>query len=62
MKRISVPVSSELSREYNAKIPHGLRAALVRSLVRIAMTKPLKDLMAMAAQENSPEKFDIVER
>ena len=62
MKRFSVPVDNELYHEFDVKVPHGIKATLIRGLIRIAMSAPSQVMWDIAANEKSSERFEIKEK
>lgn len=59
MKRISVPVSDRLYLEYDQKVPHGIKAAVARALIRIALRASSDTMYKLAINEEAPEKFEL---
>lgn len=59
MKRFSVPADNELYHEFDTMIPHGVKAALIRGLIRIALQTPAEVMWKISTNENKPELFEI---
>jgi hypothetical protein len=62
VKRLSIPVDNQLFHDFDTKVPHGIKAALIRSLVRVALDAPPKIMLTIAANEHKPELFEVKER
>ena len=56
MRRLSVPMDSDVLEEFNKRIPWGLRHHLVRSLITMALRQ--KNVLELAVSEG--EGYDIV--
>lgn len=59
MKRFSTPVDNELYHEFETKVPHGIRATLIRGLVRIALMADADTMWQISSNENKPELFEL---
>jgi hypothetical protein len=59
MRRISIPVDNVLYKDYDQKIPHGIRASMLRVLVKIVLNSPAETMWSLAANEEKPELFEI---
>ena len=59
MRRLSAPVDDTLFKEFDKKVPHGIKATLIRGLVRIALSSTPQTMWDIAANENEPELFEI---
>jgi hypothetical protein len=62
MRRFSIPVDEKLFKEYDEKVIHGIKATLIRGLIRIALESDEHIRWAIAQNEGKPGKFEIREK
>lgn len=62
MPRFSVPTNDELFDEFNKKVPHGIKATFIRSLIRIGLKTSATTMYNIANNENNPDRFEIKEK
>ncbi len=63
MKKLSAPTDNELYADFVRVVPYGVRATLIRALVRIALLPENKDVMwAIVGSENEPQRFTLTDK
>lgn len=61
MRRVSIPIEDSLFKDIDNKIPHGMKAGVIRSAIALIMKLPNKILWEIASGNNL-ERFEIVEK
>lgn len=64
MPRFSVPTDTALFREFDKRVPHGIKATVVRGLIRAMLASPSSVMWAIVDHENSstPSELEVKEK
>ena len=60
MPRFSIPTDSGLFKEFDKRVPHGIKATVVRGLIRAMLSSPSHVMWAIVDHENSSTPVEIV--